>query len=153
MGSDRESYLEKHAEVFASDASLIEIDLLRGGQRLLPNPLVKRRLTKLKPPPDYLVLVNRVWTRGEGAGEWDLFAMVLRQMLRVIAVPLRVNEPEVPLDLQHVFNRAYDTGPFRRGAIDYDLPPHPPLAEAGTARSPFPTESCPRVTHTRSCAL
>ncbi|HQU46607.1 MAG TPA: DUF4058 family protein, partial [Pirellulales bacterium] len=132
-GTDRDSYLEKHAEVFASDASLIEIDLLRGGQRLLPNPMVRRRLGKLKPAPHYLALVNRAWTRGEGAGEWDVFAISVRQMLPVIAVPLRVNEPEVPLDLQHVFNRAYDGGPYRRGAIDYDSPPHPPLADADYA--------------------
>ncbi|MGH7136468.1 MAG: DUF4058 family protein, partial [Pirellulales bacterium] len=128
-GPDRESYLEKHAEVFASDASLIEIDLLRGGQRLLPNPRVKRRLSELDPTPHYLALVNRAWTRGEGAGEWDLFAISLREMLPVIAVPLRINEPEVPLDLQHAFNRAYDAGPYQRGALDYDSPPHPPLAE------------------------
>jgi hypothetical protein len=132
-GEDRESYLEKHTEVFASDASLIEIDLLRGGQRLVPNPLVKRKLNKLKPPPNYLVLVNRAWTRGEGAGEWDVFAISLRQMLPVIAVPLRVNEAEIPLDLQHVFNRAYDAGPYQRGAVDYSSPPHPRLAETDYA--------------------
>lgn len=132
-GPDRDSYMEKHAEVFASDASLIEIDLLRGGKRLLPNPRVKRRLSEFDTPPDYLALVNRAWTRGEGAGDWDLFAIPLRQMLPVIAVPLRINEPDVPLDLQHVFNRAYDAGPYQRGALDYDSPPHPPLAEADYA--------------------
>lgn len=129
-GLDRESYLEKHREVFASDASLIEIDLLRGGRRLLPNPRVQQRLSELDPTPDYLVLANRAWTRGEGVGEWDLFAISLREMLPVISVPLRVNEPEVPLDLQHVFNRTYDGGPYQRGALDYSSPPHPPLAEA-----------------------
>lgn len=132
-GPDRETYLEKHREVFASDASLIEIDLLRGGRRLLANPRVKQRLSELDPPPDYLVLANRAWTRGEGAGAWDMFAISLREMLPVIAVPLRVNEPEVPLDLQHVFNRAYDAGPYQRGALDYSSPPHPPLAEADYA--------------------
>lgn len=129
-GPDREAYLEKHEEVFASDASLIEIDLLRGGQRWLPNPQVRRRFSELDPPPEYLVLVNRAWMRGEGAGAWDMFPISLRQLLPVIAVPLRINEPEVPLDLQHVFNRAYDAGPYQRGAIDYGSPPHPPLAEA-----------------------
>jgi hypothetical protein len=132
-GADRESYLEKHAEVFASDASLIEIDLLRGGQRLLPNLRVKRRLSKLKPPPDYLALVNRAWTRGEGLGTWQVFTISLRQMLPVIAVPLRMGDGEISLDLQHVFNRAYDAGPYQRGAIDYDSPPHPPLTESDYA--------------------
>lgn len=129
-GLDRKTYQEKHAEVFGSDASLIEIDLLRGGKRLSPNPYVKQRLAELAPPPDYLVLVNRAWMRGEGAGAWDMFAISLRTMLPVIAVPLRINEPEVLLDLQHVFNRAYDSGPYRRGALDYGSPPHPPLSEA-----------------------
>ncbi|HVA50536.1 MAG TPA: DUF4058 family protein [Pirellulales bacterium] len=110
IGADRESYLEKHEEVFASDASLMEIDLLRGGRRLLPNPRVRRKVSKLKPPPDYLVLVSRAWTRGEGRGTWQVFPVLLRRMLPVVAVPLRVNEPEIPLDLRHVCNRAYDAG-------------------------------------------
>lgn len=132
-GLDRVSYLDKHAEVFGSDASLIEIDLLRGGQRLFPNPRVRWRFSQLDPAPDYLALVNRAWTRVDGTGAWDMFAISLREMLPVIAVPLRISEPEVPLDLQHVFNRAYDAGPYRRGALDYAAPPHPTLSDADYA--------------------
>lgn len=132
-GLDRDSFLDKHAEVFASDANLIEIDLSRGGRRLFPNPRVHQRFIELDPRPDYLALANRAWTRVDGNGAWDMFAISLREMLPVIAVPLRINEPEVPLDLQHVFNRAYDAGPYRRGALDYGSPPHPPLAEADYA--------------------
>ena len=128
-GPDRDSYLEKHEEVFASGASLIDIDLLRAGHRLLPNTRVKRRLSKLDPPPAYLVLINRAWTRGEGQGAWQVFPVPLRQLLPVVVVPLRQGETEVPLDLQHVFNRALDAGPYRRGAIDYGSPPHPRLAD------------------------
>ena len=36
-GVDRRAYLRKQREVLESDASLIEIDLLRSGERLLPN--------------------------------------------------------------------------------------------------------------------
>lgn len=144
-GDDRRSYLEKHNDVFGSDASLIEIDLLRGGRRLLPNVLVERKLSELEPPPDYLVLANAAWTRGEGLGAWRVFPVPLRQMLPVVAVPLRAGEPEIPLDLQYVFNRAYDAGPYRRGAIDYELPPHPPLAAAdyAWARQQIMQESAP----------
>lgn len=132
-GPDRDSFLDKHHEVLASDASLVEIDLLRGGQRLVPNVRAKRRLSKLKPRADYLVLVSPAWTRGEGSGTWLLFPIPLRQILPVIEVPLRTGEPAVPLDLQHVFNRAYDAGPYRRGAIDYGSPPRPPLDDADYA--------------------
>lgn len=34
---------------------------------------------------------------------------------------------------QHVFNRAYDAGPYRRGALDYASPPHPTLSDADYA--------------------
>jgi hypothetical protein len=41
---------------------------------------------------------------------------------------LKEGEPEVPLDLQFVVTKAYDAGPYRRGAIDYSQPPDPPLS-------------------------
>lgn len=126
-GVDRQSYLHKHEEVYGSEASLIEIDLLRGGRRILHNLFVEADVAALKPPPNYLVLVNRSWTRGNGAGRWQVFPVVLRESLPVIPVPLREGEPEVPLDLQFAFNRSYDGGPYRRGAVDYSRPPHPPL--------------------------
>lgn len=129
-GADRQSYLQKRDEVFASDASLIEIDLLRAGHRLLPNMHVVQTVGNMSPPPDYLVLVNRAWTRGAGIGTWHVFPVVLRRMLPAVPVPLREGEDEVPLDLQHAFNRAYDSGPYLRGAVDYRLPPHPRLSDS-----------------------
>jgi hypothetical protein len=49
-------------------------------------------------------------------------------------VPLKEGEEEIPLDLQYVFDRAYDTGPYRRGAVDYAGPvPAPALDEPDAA--------------------
>ena len=132
-GPDRRSYLKKHQEVFESDASLIEIDLLRAGQRTLPNLHLEDEIANQRPRADYLVLVNTGWSRLSGPGAWRLFPVSLRTVLPVVPVPLREGEPEVPLDLQHVFRRAYDSGPYRRGAIDYSGPAHPPLAEEDAA--------------------
>jgi hypothetical protein len=42
-------------------------------------------------------------------------------------VPLRQGEPEVPLDLQYVFNRVYARGLYARGAVDYTVPPDAPV--------------------------
>lgn len=47
--------------------------------------------------------------------------------LPCIAIPLRQGEKEVPLDLQFVFRRAYESGPYQRGAVDYTSAPRPPL--------------------------
>jgi hypothetical protein len=53
----------------------------------------------------------------------------LRDPLPCIWVPLEEDEDEIALDLQYVFDRTYDTGPYRRGAVDYAGPvPAPALA-------------------------
>ena len=77
----------------------------------------------LKPPPAYLVLVNRAWRRGRGRLAYQVFPIGLREPLPCISVPLKEDEDEILLDLQYVFDRAYDTGPYRRGAVDYAGPP------------------------------
>lgn len=124
-GPDRLAYVKKQREVLESDANLIEIDLLRTGQRLFADPEVESIVTALEPIPDYLVLVNRAWQRLV----WQVFGFALVDPLPVIGVPLREGESEVTLDLQYVMNRAYDSGPYRRGAVDYSQPPEPTLSD------------------------
>ncbi len=126
-GPDREAYRAKQREVLESDAHLIEIDLLRSGDRVLPDFNLTALIDQLDQPADYLVLVNRAWRRGGGLA-YQVFPFGPRGWLPCIPVPLKQDEPEVPLDLQFVFNRAYDGGPYRRGAVDYDRPPEPPLS-------------------------
>jgi hypothetical protein len=126
-GVDRRAYLRKQREVLESDASLVEIDLLRSGERLLPNAELEAYLGGLDPQPAYLVLVNRAWRRLGVEMAYQLFAVSLHEVLPCIAIPLREGEDEVTLDLQWVFNQAYDRGPYRRGAVDYERDPEPPL--------------------------
>lgn len=122
-GKDRDSYFLKQMEVLASDASLVEIDLLRGGERPVAALEVETLLDSLEPPADYVVVVNRAWNRRN----FQLFPATLREWLPCFPVPLKEKEPEILLDLQSVFNRVYDGGPYRRGAVDYSQPPSPPL--------------------------
>jgi len=126
-GIDRRSYLRKQREILESDASLIEIDLLRSGDRLLPSAEIDAYLAGLEPQPAYLVLVNRAWQRVGTAMAYQLFAVGVRHVLPCIPVPLREGEDDIKLDLQWVFNQAYDRGPYRRGAVDYSREPEPPL--------------------------
>jgi hypothetical protein len=128
-GPDRRAYMAKQTEVMQSDASLIEIDLLRKGQRVYPHPEMEGYLAGLNPRIDYLISVIRAWKRHEESIGFLLFPLSLRNTLPCIPVPLREQLPEVALDLQYVFNRTYDGGPYRRGAIDYRRPPRPPLGE------------------------
>jgi hypothetical protein len=126
-GVDRRAYLRKQLEVLESDASLVEIDLLRSGECLLSNAELEAYLCNLEPHPAYLVLVNRAWRRLGVEMAYQLFAVSVRDVLPCIAVPLREGEDEVTLDLQWIFNQAYDRGPYRRGAVDYAGDPEPRL--------------------------
>jgi Protein of unknown function (DUF4058) len=87
-------------------------------------------IQELKPPPAYVVLVNRAWRRDRGAAAYQVFPMNLHEWLPCISVPLKEDKTEVLLDLQFIFNRAYDGGPYRRGAVDYASTPSDPLLTA-----------------------
>ena len=50
----------------------------------------------------------------------------LRQKLPVLPVPLTTDHEDVLLDLQAVFERIYNAGPFQK-SIDYPMAPVPPL--------------------------
>lgn len=130
-GRDREAYERQQQEVIQSNTSLVEIDLLRAGDRIVPFPEVDAFLAGREPPPSYLVLVSRSWRRAERP-VCQVFPVGLREWLPCIPVPLREGEPEVPLDLQFALQAAYDRGPYRR-SIDYSRPPSPPLTPEDAA--------------------
>lgn len=129
-GPDRDTYVAKQREILGSRTNLVEIDLLRSGRRVLPTPELEAGLARIVPTPDYLVLVSRSWMRSEPMWGYRVDPATLRDWLPCLTVPLRADdEPRAPrLDLQAVFRRAYDGGPYRRGAVDYARPPDPPLA-------------------------
>lgn len=108
-------------------ASFIEIDLLRIGQRTWERAdIINAHLDDLDRPTDYLVTTSRSWSRS-GA---DIYPISLTESLPVISVPLLETESEVALNLQAAFQRTYDGGPYRRGAVDYSKPPFSPLNDS-----------------------
>lgn len=132
-GPDRKLYLRKQREVLDSDANLVEVDLLRAGGRLQEDIEVTRVIAELDPRPDYLVTIDRAWRRSGRGTAVQIFPCTLRNVLPCFPVPLRESDPEPPLDLQHSVNTAYDSGPYRRGAIDYGGSTNPPLGDADRA--------------------
>lgn len=129
-GPDRRAYEAKQQDVLASDANLIELDLLRGGRRLLPYPDLVAAVDALA--PDYLVLLNRSALRQGYSMDYTLYPVHLREPLPCISVPLAGQDPDVLLDLQVAANRVHREGPYRR-MVDYTVEPDPPLTEEDTA--------------------
>lgn len=112
-GGDRDQYLAKRQEILGSTAHLVEIDLLRGGQRPPLEDL---------PPCDYYVMVSRCEQRPR-VGLWPL---QLRDRLPRIPIPLREPDPDAQLDLQQVLHDIYDKAHYK--TYVYDGSPDPPLA-------------------------
>jgi hypothetical protein len=119
-GPGRDSYLAKQREVLTSQAHLIEIDLLRGGQHVLSVP---QWATQQKGPYDNLICVNRA--RGS-RDDFELYPRRLADRLPRIRIPLADDDPDVALDLQSVLTQAYDMGRYSE-RLQYDQPCQPPL--------------------------
>lgn len=117
----RELYLRKQREVLDSTTHLVEIDLLRGGAHSPAVPL--DRLSALVGAFDYHVCIHR-FDRFE---DFLVYPIVLREQLPEIAIPLLPGDPDLSVDLQVVFDRSYDTGPYRRRIRYAELAPVPPL--------------------------
>lgn len=121
-GHDRLAYQRKQQEVLASEANLIEIDLHGGGRPVVGGDKLWNVLAGSERLRRYVVAVSRSWQR-DFEPEFELYLFGLAEPLPCIQLPLREHEDEPLLDLQVVFQRAYDAGPYRRGAVDYAGPP------------------------------
>jgi len=97
-------YLGKRANVLHSTANLVELDLLRGGQRLPTVEPLQRG--------DFYAFVCRPRLRPEV----DVFGWTLRDPLPTIPIPLAEGDADVAIDLQTVFTTTYD-----RAGYDYSL--------------------------------
>ena len=110
----RNLYLAKQQETLFSQVHLIEIDLLRVGTHATAVPLA---LALAEAGPfDYHVCVHR----SDQLTDFFVYPIKLESRLPVIAVPLLPGDPEVALDLQAAFDRAYDAGPYDR-AVHYEM--------------------------------
>jgi hypothetical protein len=114
-GPDREAYIAKRDALLRSQAHLVEIDLLRGWERMPAESISSS---------DYCVTVSRVEQRPR-AGIWPV---QLTDPLPKIPVPLRAPHPDAVLDLQQLLHSVYDAAGFEDYL--YESQPEPPLAPA-----------------------
>jgi hypothetical protein len=113
-------YLRKRESLLLGTANLVEIDLLRGGQRM---PMLGAW-----PDSPYTLLVCRQW-RAPYCTVWRAH---FRKPLPVLPIPLSRPDPDIRIDLQPLIARIYAQSRYER-SIDYSKPLHPPLSEADTA--------------------
>jgi hypothetical protein len=114
-GSDgQDLYLRKRQSLLLGDANLVEMDLLRGGQRM---PM-------LDPWPNspYALLVARA-RKYQLCKAWPAH---FRLPLPRIPVPLAKPDPDLFLDLQPMVDAIYQRSRYER-SIDYKRPLEPPL--------------------------
>lgn len=106
-------YRRKRRALLSSDAHVMEIDLLRGGER---PPLVEP-----VPPAAYYVILSRA----ERRPICEVWPITLRDLLPVLPVPLIRPDPDIPLDLGASVASVYEHGAYAR-RLDYGRQVPPP---------------------------
>jgi hypothetical protein len=104
----RELYAKKQRELLASNANLLEVDLLRKGEHVtaVPWEVARQRCGDF----DYHVCTHRF----DRPRDFFLHPIRITDPLPTILVPLLPEHGSTALDLQAAFTTAYDTGSFRR---------------------------------------
>jgi hypothetical protein len=121
-GERQQQYRQKQKELRDAGVSLVEIDLLRSGERVLSVP---RWLV----PPDARTTYQACVRRGWLPHRFEIYPIPLRRSLPVFAIPLRVQDKDIHLDLQAVLEQAYRKGRYHL-TIDFKQRPDPPLTAA-----------------------
>src|SRR5262249_15345186 len=115
-----ELYQRKRQSLLLGDANLIEIDLLRGGQRM---PMLDPW-----PKSPYTLMVARA-KKYQLCKAWPAH---FRRPLPRIPVPLSKPDPDLFLDLQPMVDEIYQSSLYER-SIDYTRPLTPPLGSDESA--------------------
>ena len=124
--SGRLDYEMKRKDYISSGVSVVEIDLLRSGRRVIDLGR-KSYVQRFGKAEGYTVCV----TRAGLASRREVYLCPLREPLCTIRVPLRQPDPDLPLNLQKLINHVYSTGRYWK--LDFNEPLDPPLNEEDQA--------------------
>lgn len=105
-------YRHKRRQLHTAGVHILEIDLLRRGQRPLAHPRIPRSAYRL-------TLIRAT------AACADIWSLRLQDTLPVVPVPLRPPDGDIPLDLATAFTTIYDRAAYDL-SLDYTAPPPPP---------------------------
>ena len=110
-------YREKRLRLHYAGVHLIEIDLLRRGERPLEHPYL--------PKSHYLVALTRA-----GMGQTQIWALNVKDPLPVIPVPLKHPDEDTFLDLDKALKDMYEQRAFEKSISYHEAPPPPVFSDA-----------------------
>lgn len=116
-GKGWEQYNDKRVELLGTRTHLVEIDLLRAGERI--------HLIGELPNAPYFCFLSRVPRRPRT----QVFPIGLREKLPKIPIPLLRPDPDVALDLQAAVDACFNLVHYER-LLDYTQAPPPPELSA-----------------------
>ena len=117
-GAGFDLYQQKQMEAEQAGISLVEINLVLGGKRVLSVPLSR---IKFRYRTRYQAIVRRGWNWQEA----EVYPLPLNERLSVIPVPLRRTDRDARLNLQSLVDKCYQSGCY--DDIDYQEDADPPL--------------------------
>ncbi len=120
-GKGRIEYENKREAILASRTHLIEIDLLRSGERM---PVAVHDAKLL----DYYILISRSGHRPRA----EVYTFGLRQPIPSFPIPLLAGDPEPTVPLNQLLHEVYGRAGYDL-AIDYTKPCAPPLSPEDAA--------------------
>ncbi len=109
-----DEYIEKRIALLQTSTHLLELDLLRTGERI---PLTGGQL----PPAPYYIFLSRFTHRPRT----EVWPVQLRESLPTVPIPLLPPDPDVPLALQPAIDACFELVGYQR-LLDYSQPPPPP---------------------------
>ncbi|MCB0583970.1 MAG: DUF4058 family protein [Phaeodactylibacter sp.] len=112
-GKGLDKYREKRQLLHEDGVHLLEVDLLRRGQRPLNYPTLPRAA-------HYFVMLSR----GDRY-KTEVWAMTIRDKLPVVPIPLKSPDPDVRLDIGAAFNEVYERSRYEL-SVKYNNEPAPP---------------------------
>jgi hypothetical protein len=116
----RKLYLRKRQGLLAGSVHLVEIDLLRRGERM--------PMEDTWPSSPYTLLVSRAGT----FPSCRVWRAHFRNPLQAVPVPLAHPDPDITLNIQPMIDKIYAESRYSR-SIDYTTPLDPPLATEDAA--------------------
>jgi hypothetical protein len=115
------AYRRRQRNYVSAGVNLVEIDLLRKGERALSVPLSE--------------IPDRAWTpymvcifRASEPDQREIYPLRLREKLPAIRVPLRASDKDAVLELQPLIDQAFERG--RYWLMDYQRDLQPPLVKS-----------------------
>jgi hypothetical protein len=119
--SGRAAFLAKRAGYVSAGVNVVEVDLLRGGRRLIDIELTSYQRRYGHVGEHYTVCAIRAALPQRR----EIYVCPLREPLPVVRIPLRHSDPDVPLDVQSLVDEVYATGRYWKLDYRHSLEPAP----------------------------